>query len=373
MTKFGISKFSDSINYILITPDILNAFFSWSILVNTLLPLALKGYDLTKAKRILVYLAVFSVILFSIYQWFINSNYFLEIIVLSLTLIPNILFSFTLLEAQSNKDFIFTSLANFIYNLGVILSLVFLQEDLIFMSISILTFTVIRYYLSKFYNKTRFYKQNQGHKKVDINFIVLSIFAQTGIGLLTIIDKFFISRFEAGTLTIYSFSEKIIYAPITIVLVAYLQANYPLLIENENKNNFVRKVRITFSVLTVFIFTALYILAMVANPLMSWLNVPENYNSILPMLKNLNIVTIPYSIFILMSYELLAKRDYKLLLITVLLVLFFKLYLLNIYGNTVSSLINLSAFTYIFASGFIFFAKNEVFGSLLRRRTFKNN
>lgn len=357
---YGINEVSDNLNFLLISPDFINNFFSWSIIVSTVMPFIIVSNNykvLNKIRNKILFIAFFLYAFYILYYLFNSDENFIAISIISGTIFFNIYFSFTLVISQKNNNFLFTSLANFLYNLSVILALIVSGDNLIFISIIILFFSLFRFYISKFYNIYKgFNLSKQSYSKLlNLNFksILLAIISQSVLGLVFLIDKFYASNLQEGSLTLYSLIEKLYLAPITIVIVSSLSARYPLFIEiisdfNNRKldyfNFFKRNI-----LLSLFLSFALFLSSpFIKYFFLNFIGIELNeINIIIYHFKILLFDLIPYSLILFFVNHLLAQKKYSFLLVITLVSIISKYIMLELFADSLFNIIVLNILNHL--------------------------
>lgn len=372
INRYGVTSKADTINFLLISSDFINNFFSWSIIIGTCLPILIKHNSKVLRKSILIYCLRISIAVYTIYIIYIYLNYgnfVLSISVISLTIFINIKYSFSLIDAQIEENFVFTSISNFIFNFGIILSLIISGENYILLSFSILSVTLIRYILSYSFNKINKIKPSYTDEIIEIslfNLFLIPIICQSFIGFSLALDQFHLLKYDNGSLTIYNLVLKIFLAPITIIIGSYLVSYYPKLIKQYNNNekgssvdikNFLfRFIILTFS-LNIMFFISLYL---GSDLLKLFIKVEtEVFEEIISILKFSSINFIPYSLLLLILNLCLANSNYKTLLYITISQIIIKLILYNIFNFNVYNVIFIGFICNII-SLFIFYIFNKI-------------
>lgn len=372
INRYGVSSKADTINFLLISSDFINNFFSWSIIIGTCLPILIKYNSKLLRNSIIIYCLRISIAVYTIYIIYIYLNYgdfVLSISVISLTIFINIKYSFSLIDAQIEENFVLTSLSNLIFNFGIILSLIISGENYILLSFSILSVTLIRYILSYSFNKINKIKPLYTDEIIEIslfNLFLIPIICQSFIGFSLALDQFHLLKYDNGSLTIYNLVLKIFLAPITIIIGSYLVSYYPKLIKQYNNNdkgsyvdikNFLFRFTILTFSLNIMFFISLYL---GSDLLKLFIKVEtEVFVEIISILKFSSINFIPYSLLLLILNICLANSNYKTLLYISISQIFIKLILYNFFNFDVYNVIFIGFICNII-SLFIFYIFNKL-------------
>jgi putative peptidoglycan lipid II flippase len=386
---YGINEISDNLNLLLISPDFINNFFSWSIIISTVLPYIAITNSVELLNQIRNKILLIAGILYLIYI-FIHFQYshinIFPIVIITGTIFLNIYFSFTLVMAQKNDNFLFTSLANFLYNFGVIFALIFSGNNFILISVIIFIFSFFRFYLSKIYNSYKNYNlmiepsYDTPVEKLNFKNILLAILSQTVLGLIFLIDKFYASKLQVGTLTIYSLIEKLYLAPVTIVIVSSLSARYPSFVDiiSDLKNKhfeyylFFKKNMYLSIILVIVLF---FISPLIKYVFINFIGFSLNeINIIIYYYRILLFDLIPYSIILFYVNHLLAQKKFLVLLFLALFSMSSKFILLLLFANSLFNIVILNIinhFITLFLVAFLFYKYEKDLYCYLWRRSFR--
>jgi putative peptidoglycan lipid II flippase len=321
----GLGSESDNILLILIVPDYLNSFLSWSIIVNIFLPTFILNNESEKYYKYLIKILIrTSILIYCILTFLILISTeeldWKSIFIINMSFFFNVLFGLTLLISQSRHDFIFTSFANTIYNLGIIIGIYFSFISKYVMPIMVLIISFIRYQLSKIYNdyKHKLKMVSVSHTKHDFQ-IVFVFLALSAFSFNSLIDKTITTTINLGSLTLFSIAEKLFLFPLTILIITYLKYDLPILSKKILKfkkfdlaQDLIKKSTIFF-----FCFLTFYIYKNLCIELLESYNLIPNINFqyLSKILDLFNYSTIQYCLIIYLSNIYIIKKDYKNLLL----------------------------------------------------------
>ena len=383
---YGFNEISDRINFLLLSPDLLNNLFSWSIIVSTVLPYLLYSnsfeiYNYVR-RRILITAFVFYVA-FVCYFNFISHPDFFAISIILFTIFLNVYFSFTLVVAQKHGNFVFTSLANLLYNFGVIFALFLAKADLIYVAVLILFSSIFRFYLSYLFNSHHKYILNVNGTGPSADFrvssVLLAIMSQTVLGLVFLVDKLYASNFGEGALTRYGLIEKLYLAPVSIITVSFLAARYPELIEILSDITLKKREYWALFKRNIVISSLLLFFLVVTVPIVRFLFVNfigleiREIESIIYHYKILLFDLLPFSIVLFFVNHFLAQKKFVLLLIIALFSIVTKYLMLLLVADSLLMIILLSIVNHVLVLLFIFlllYVYEKNLFCYLRRRAF---
>lgn len=383
---YGVNEISDRINFLLLSPDLLNNLFSWSIIVSTVLPYLFNSnsfeiYNYVR-RRILITAFVFYVV-FVCYFHFISHPDFFAITIISSTIFLNIYFSFTLVVAQKHGNFVFTSLANLSYNVGVIFALFLSQADLILISVLILFSSIVRFVLSYLFNLYHKYILNfKGIGRIaefSVSNVLLAIMSQTVLGLAFLIDKLYASDLGEGALTRYGLIEKLYLAPVSIITVSFLSTRYPDMIEIlTDISSKKREYWALFRKYLIISFSLLFFLVLTV-PIVRFLFVRfigfeiREIEIIISHYRILLFDLLPFSVILFFVNHFLAQKKFILLLTIALFSIVTKYLMLLLVADSLMMIILSSLVNHVLVLLFIFtllYVYEKSLFCYLRRRAF---
>lgn len=240
---YGVSQQADDVILILVTPDLLNNIISTSIIGVIAIPLynnSSNQFRIEKvlSKKLLTIAILTSIVFYTVLL--VNYDFYISIllIVSMLTIFPNMKFGLELAKAQYKNNFVITSFANPIYNIGAIFAVFVSKLELFLTPISIVIIACIRYMIAKYYNikkKFVFSNTNEDVETPKYKSIIIAIMSGGLFYLGPTIDKLFTYKMIAGELSYYNYAEKIYLLPLSLVITPLIQAYFPSLSELKAK------------------------------------------------------------------------------------------------------------------------------------------
>lgn len=234
---FGVSKDADNVVLILTTPDLINNILSVSVLSNAFFPVLNKDKNLSEVVEETISINILFYVLFLLISPFIFSGWLLFCMNIAMS---SVLFNgFTFSQATYLaflKKFKLQSLSTFVYNLGIVSMIAFFPKD-IYIAFGVIFAAVLRMiYVSYISRKSRIrfkIKFSNIIKNLRVSKrLWLAIIANGLVFINPIIDKFFLNYFPAGSVSSYSYAEKIYLLPVATIIAIYPDIVYAYIIDN---------------------------------------------------------------------------------------------------------------------------------------------
>ncbi|WP_412463505.1 lipid II flippase MurJ [Halobacteriovorax sp. RT-2-6] len=237
---FGVSTSADQVVLILTTPDLINNILSVSVLSNAFFPVLKSTNNISKIIEETIAVNIVSYLIFLVVSPLFFSGWLLVFMNVAMA---SVLFN-GITFAQATylafiKKFKLQSLSTLVFNLGLILVLFFFT-DLFIISIGVIFASALRMlYLNYISEKEGlFFKIN--FKNVFKNLkvskrLLLAILANGLVFINPIIDKIFLSSFPAGSVSAYSYAEKVYLLPVATIITILPNIIYSYIIDNVKK------------------------------------------------------------------------------------------------------------------------------------------
>ncbi len=238
--KFGVNSQADAIILMLNIPDLLNNLLISGAISAILLPMFSKETNLsgiiTEFTRKLFILSltmyiVVGALLFIYYEYYLFGLLSISL----LSVFPNVITFVSSSYLQYKKKFTFQALNTLVFNLVIILFLLFEFYGYIF-AFGVIMASVIRMFWITYdlnttdINSRIFFntlKQNNPQKKFAYQFLIFMILAN-GIAFINpMVDKLFAAFLQEGSVAVLSYAEKIYLLPVSIFLTTYAIAMFP--------------------------------------------------------------------------------------------------------------------------------------------------
>lgn len=235
-----ISTTSDKIILLLTIPDFINNLLSVTTVGAIILPLIIQFESEVEAviyysiKKVLLLASVFLIILTLILGFIYQLDIFSLIVISLISVIPNAIAAVFVPYLNHKDKFLVPSLGTLIFN-GVIILFLFLSKQLWVLACGVIVASIVRLgsvvMNSKFEGlQLRKIRKNKTEAYFSYKMLLLSIVSNGILFINPLIDKVFASRFEGGSLSILSYSEKIYLLPVSVYLTSMAVTSFPILV-----------------------------------------------------------------------------------------------------------------------------------------------
>ncbi|MDP0561676.1 MAG: lipid II flippase MurJ [Candidatus Endonucleobacter sp. (ex Gigantidas childressi)] len=236
-SKYGATEQSDNILLILTIPDLLNNLLASGAIVGMLIPLLNTHVDnieevLTEFTKKLFYITLMFYIVVVIIIFFMYDFYLFGLLAISLlSVFPNIYTFIITGYLQFEKKFKKQSLNTLVFNITIIIFLLFEVQYFIF-SVGVIIASLIRliWIYSDLGDTNISYRSVLKQVQSSTLKYKTIIFMMLANGLMFInpmIDKLFAAYFQEGSVAILSYAEKIYLLPVSVFLTTYAVAMFP--------------------------------------------------------------------------------------------------------------------------------------------------
>lgn len=237
---FGVSENADNVILILTMPDLINNILSVSVLSNAFFPILKKQEDISDIVEQTLSLNILFYFLFVIISPIFFSGWLLVCmnIAMASVFFNAISFSQATYLAFLQK-FKLQSLSTFIFNVGIVSIVAIFPQD-IYIAVGVIFASCLRMlYISYISKKSKLFFKLQLTKvfrylKVSRR-LWLAILVNGLVFINPIIDKLFLNYFPEGSISSYSYAEKIYLLPVATVIAIYPDIIYSYLMENIRK------------------------------------------------------------------------------------------------------------------------------------------
>lgn len=248
-SKFGATTDADTILLMLTIPDLLNNLLASGAVVGILIPLLNTHTNrieevLTEFTKKLFFITLIFYIMVVTVIFFMYDFYLFGLLAVSLlSVFPNI-FTFIITGyLQFEKRFKKQSLNTLIFNITIIIFLLFGSKNFVF-AVGVIVASIVRmlwvYTDLKDTNISyRSFLIQIQNKTLEHKTLVFMIFANGLMFINPMIDKLFAAYLQEGSVAILSYAEKIYLLPVSVFLTTYAVAMFPdlsKLVANGKKN-----------------------------------------------------------------------------------------------------------------------------------------
>ena len=236
-SKFGATTDADTILLMLTIPDLLNNLLASGAVVGILIPLLNTHTNrieevLTEFTKKLFFITLIFYILVLIIIFFMYDFYLFGLLAISLlSVFPNI-FTFIITGyLQFEKRFKKQSLNTLVFNIVIIIFLLFDSKNFVFATGVIIASIVRMLWVYTDLKDTKisyrsFLLQIQS-KTLEHKTLIFMIFANGLMFINPMIDKLFAAYLQEGSVAILSYAEKIYLLPVSVFLTTYAIAMFP--------------------------------------------------------------------------------------------------------------------------------------------------
>ncbi|MFG1523162.1 lipid II flippase MurJ [Halobacteriovorax sp. ZH1_bin.1] len=236
---FGVSEKADQVVLILTTPDLINNILSVSVLSNAFFPILKKDNNVSKIVEETIAINIVLYLIFLVFAPIFFDGWLL--VLMNIAMASVVFNGITFAQAtylSFIKKFKLQSLSTFVFNLGLI-SILSIFDNLIIIAVGVIFSSALRMlYLIYISNKAGLYfkisfKNVFKNLKVSKR-LILAIVANGLVFINPIIDKIFLISFPVGSVSSYSYAEKVYLLPVATVISILPNILYSYVIDNLN-------------------------------------------------------------------------------------------------------------------------------------------